>query len=151
MDIRPLTHDDLAGVSALCLQAFMASIASSLPQQGIDTFRGLAAATAFGDRLAQDNLMRVAEHDGRLAGMIELKQGRHVAMLFIAPDQQRKGIGRRLVEAAIAHARADTLTVSAALSSVPAYQAYGFRCSGEVATSAGLVYQPMTLDLQRAA
>ncbi len=41
------------------------------------------------------------------------------------------------------------MTVNASLSSVPAYQKYGFEIKGYMAESAGLVYQPMEIELNK--
>jgi len=131
------------------MAAFMDSVASTLGDEGIATFRKVAAAEAFAARIAPDNLMWLAEIAGQAVGLIELKQGRHIAMLFVAPDLQRHGIGRRLVAEAIKHARTDVLTVSASLPSVPAYLDYGFHCSGDVGESMGIIYQPMEMQLDR--
>ncbi|MGP9827594.1 GNAT family N-acetyltransferase [Ectopseudomonas khazarica] len=143
MQIRELTRDDLPSASTLCMDAFMLAVAPSLPPQGVETFSKLADAAAFAERMAGDNLMLGCLEDGALTGLIELKEGRHVAMLFVAPDCQRKGIGRRLIDTAMEHARGDVLTVRAALSSVKAYERYGFILTGEVGEFAGLIFQPM--------
>lgn len=71
-----------------------------------------------------------------------------MAMLFIAPGRQRQGIGARLMSAALEHARAEIVTVRASLSSVPAYQRYGFNLAGQVGEFAGLTYQPMEMPLR---
>lgn len=147
MNIRPLSHDDVDAASRLCMAAFIDSVAYTLADEGIATFRRLATAEAFASRINEDNLMWVAEVAGQPAGLIELKQGRHIAMLFISPELQRRGIGRRLIAEAIKHARSDMLTVSASLPSVPAYLDYGFHCSAEVSESMGIIYQPMELHL----
>ena len=81
MQIRKLTHDDLPRASAMCLDAFMLAVAPSLSAQGVDTFVKVVAAQAFAERMEGDNLMLVCVSDG----VIELKQGCHVAMLFVAP------------------------------------------------------------------
>ena len=143
MQIRKLTHDDLPRVSALCLDAFMLAVAPSLSAQGVETFARVAAVQAFSDRMEGDNLMLVCVADGAIAGLIELKEGRHVAMLFVAPGWQRRGIGMRLMSAALEQARGEAVTVSASLSSVTAYESYGFSIAGDVGEFAGLVYQPM--------
>ena len=143
MQIRKLTHDDLPRVSALCLDAFMLAVAPSLSAQGVETFARVAAVQAFSDRMEGDNLMLVCVADGAIAGLIELKEGRHVAMLFVAPGWQRRGIGMRLMSAALEQARGEAVTVSASLSSVTAYESYGFSLAGDVGEFAGLVYQPM--------
>lgn len=143
MQIRKLTHDDLPRVSALCLDAFMLAVAPSLSAQGVETFARVAAVQAFSDRMEGDNLMLVCVADGAIAGLIELKEGRHVAMLFVAPGWQRRGIGMRLMSAALEQARGEAVTVRASLSSVTAYESYGFSLAGDVGVFAGLVYQPM--------
>lgn len=143
MQIRNMTHDDLSRVSALCLDAFMQAVAPSLSAQGVETFTHVATEQAFVDRMKGDNLMLVCVVKGVIAGLIELKEGRHVAMLFVAPDWQRRSIGLRLMNAALEHVRGDVVTVRASLTSVPAYERYGFALSGEVGEFAGLVYQPM--------
>lgn len=147
MQIRQLTEADLPHVSALCLDAFMLAVAPSLSAQGVETFVRVASVEAFAERSQGDNLMLVSEADGRITGLVELKQGRYMAMLFVAPNWQRRGIGRRLISAALERASAEIVTVSASLSSVAAYQRYGFVLAGDVSESAGLVYQPMEKGL----
>ncbi|WP_411851787.1 GNAT family N-acetyltransferase [Stenotrophomonas sp. LGBM10] len=143
MTIRRMTPDDVHAASAVCLDAFTVAVAPTLSAQGIATFAGVASAAAFAIRLQGDNILLVAVDAGAIRGVAELKEGRHVAMLFVAPDGQQRGIGRALMTALLAHARAPLITVSASLTSVPAYARYGFVCAGEVATASGLVYQPM--------
>ena len=141
--IRPLTRIDLRRVSELTLRAFMDSVASTLPPEGVEFFKQLATAEAYGRRMKEDNLFYVYEHGGQVQGVIEFKQGRHIAMMFVDPAFQRKGIGRALVENVLPYARQSTITVSASLTSVSAYQKYGFKIAGEQAQSHGLIYQPM--------
>ncbi len=143
MIICPMTPDDVHAASAICLQAFTIAVAPSLSAQGVATFGGVASAEAFTARLQGDNVILVAVDEGKVRGVAELKEGRHVAMLFVAPDCQQRGVGRALMTALLTHARAPLITVSASLPSVPAYARYGFVCAGDVATASGLVYQPM--------
>lgn len=150
MLIRPLLESDLDAISVVCVDSFMATVALELSAQGVATFLGVASAEAFGARMKEDNAILVAEEEGRAVGVIELKEGRHVAMFFVAPAHQRKGIGKALLAAVLPQMRGDVVTVRASLSSVPAYVGYGFECSGEVGEVAGLVYQPMALLLGRA-
>ncbi|MCP1340549.1 GNAT family N-acetyltransferase [Idiomarina sp. M1R2S28] len=147
MIIRKMEEKDLEAVSAICLASFLQSVADSLSDEGVSTFSTIAASHSFGERMKGDNLMLVAESDGKTVGVIELKQGRHVAMLFVSPDYQKKGVGKKLLAAALEHARTDIVTVSASLSSVPAYEKYGFECKGATGESEGLIYQPMEIEL----
>jgi ribosomal protein S18 acetylase RimI-like enzyme len=143
LHIRKLTHADLPRASALCLEAFTLAVAPSLSEQGVETFAKVAAEQAFAERMEGDNLILVCEVDGIICGLVELKEGRHVAMLFVAPAWQRRGVGARLMSEALAHGRGQVMTVRASLSSVAAYLSYGFEMAGDVGEFAGLVYQPM--------
>ncbi|WP_415905912.1 GNAT family N-acetyltransferase [Neptuniibacter sp. QD72_48] len=144
MMIREIKEGDIEGVSRVCLDAFSDSVAGSLSDEGIATFTAIASPNAFAERMKADNRMLVAEdNNGEILGVVELKEGRHIAMLFVTPSQQKGGIGRRLLTAALKYARSETVTVSASLPSVPAYRKYGFKLTGDVGESSGLVYQPM--------
>ena len=91
--------------------------------------------------------MLVAEIEDSIVGVAELREGRHVSMLFVRPDRQQQGVGKALFRQLVKHARSPSITVSASLSSVSAYQTFGFTLAGEINQIAGLIYQPMTMTL----
>lgn len=142
--IRPAHADDLPAISRVCMAAFNAAVAPTLGAEGIATFGSVATADAFGARLHGDNHILVAEQDTRIVGVVELKEGRHLAMLFVDPDCQGQGIGRALFQAVLPQLRAPSMSVRASLNAVAAYQRYGFVLDGEVGEFNGLVYQPLT-------
>lgn len=141
--IRPAHIDDVPAISALCMAAFNEAVAPSLSAAGIATFGSVAAADAFAARLQGDNHILVAEQDARVVGVVELKEGRHLAMLFVDPACQGRGIGHALFEAVLLRVREPVLTVRASLNAVPVYERYGFVRDGEVGEFNGLVYQQM--------
>ena len=147
MQIRLLEEKDLVAVSALCIDAFSVAVAPNLSHEGIDTFKNIACVDSFSDRMNQGNTILVYEKNGRLVGMIELKEGCHVAMLFVSPDCQKTGVGRELISAILSFIRSKTITVNASLNSIPAYLKYGFTCAGDPGEKFGLVYQPMELKV----
>ena len=150
MKIREMEEKDLEAVSTICIDSFTKSVAGTLSLEGVSTFSEIASSDSILKRMNEDNLIFVAECNGRIKGVIELKEGRHIAMLFVEPEYQKKGVGRKLLSSALSYARVDTVTVSASLSSVPVYEKYGFECKGDISESAGLVYQPMEIELNKA-
>ncbi|MFA7893142.1 hypothetical protein [Pseudomonas putida] len=90
MHIRTLSRHELDQASALCMASLTQSVAPLLSAQGITTFGDVASVTAFAERMRGDNLMLVCEVDGRLAGLVEFKQGRP------APCPQPDGYGKRV-------------------------------------------------------
>ncbi|HYQ21878.1 GNAT family N-acetyltransferase [Stenotrophomonas sp.] len=143
--IRPARPDDLPAISAICIAAFNEAVAASLSAQGVATFMQVASASAFAGRLPGDNHILVAEQDSEIVGVVELKEGRHLAMLFVDPACQGQGIGHALFQAVLPQLRAPAMSVRASLNAVPTYQRYGFVIDGEVGEYNGLVYQPLTL------
>jgi len=146
MAVRRLRATDLEQASAVCMASFMEAVAPSLSPLGIETFTGIVSMNGFADRMSDDNDMFVFESAGRVVGVAELMGGQHVATLFVAPGWQGQGVGRALMTGLLECARGEVITVRASLSSVPAYQRYGFRVSGEVGEYLGLVYQPMEMN-----
>ncbi|MBW9259792.1 MAG: GNAT family N-acetyltransferase [Candidatus Thiodiazotropha sp. (ex. Lucinisca nassula)] len=138
---------DVTVVTRIVVSAFAESVARGLSQEGIDTFYDLSTPEAFSKRLTEHNKLFVCEDQDEILGMIELKEGRHVAMLFVSPDCQKQGIGRKLVSAALKYSRVRSVTVSASLQSVPVYTKYGFCVVGEEEGKEGLRYIPMKIDL----
>jgi len=129
----------------------MASVAPTLQEEGIKTFHSIASVNGLESRMDTDNEMFVYEENGEPIGFLELKEGRHIAMLFVSPSAQKQGVGKSLVSAMLPYTRCDAVTVSASITSVPAYLQYGFKCTGEASESAGLKYQPMEMKLNRLA
>lgn len=147
MPIRKVDLTDLHSVSSVCIDAFMQSVAPTLREEGINTFQSIASLEALENRMEADNVMLVYEHSGEVVGFIELKEGRHIAMLFVSPSCQKRGVGKSLISAMLPYSKTDVITVSASLTSITAYLNFGFECVGEVSESAGLTYQPMELKL----
>lgn len=148
MPVRKMRVEDVHAVSKMVVASFGASVADSLSDEGVSTFMGLSAADAFTKRMAEDNSMYVYVESEAIQGMVELKEGRHVAMLFVSPEMQGRGVGRALIYKAVSQRRVSSLTVKASLSSVPAYKKYGFEVTGAEAEEMGLRFIPMRLDLR---
>ncbi|MFD1383071.1 GNAT family N-acetyltransferase [Rhodanobacter aciditrophus] len=130
------------------MAAFTLSVAGTVSEEGIATFATIASPDAFLNRMSRgDYLTLVAEIDGVIEGVSALKDGHHLAMLFVRPERQKSGIGRQLLRSLIENVTVDTMTVRASLSSVTAYEKYGFELSGDIGESAGLAYQPLELVL----
>jgi GNAT superfamily N-acetyltransferase len=124
----------------------MGSVAPTLSEEGIETFRGVASMESFTARMQEDVDILVYEFNDNIVGVIELKAGAHISMLFVSPDSQKKGIGRSLISAIIPYTKSEVITVSASLPSVKAYLNFGFKLAGEPSETNGLKYQPMELE-----
>ena len=150
---RAMRPDEAATVSALILTSFDEFISPDYEgEEGIAEFRRFAAPEALAARAAGDHLVRVATVDDALAGMIEIREHNHVALLFVDKGYQRRGIARGLLRAGLADARAaapgvERVTVNSSRYGVAAYEKLGFRQTGPERAVNGIVFIPMAMRL----
>lgn len=72
----------------------------------------------------------VAEHEGRIAGFLDLEPDGHFDMLYVHPDFQRRGVARALiehVEDAALGIGLRRLYAEVSITARPAFEAMGFR------------------------
>jgi ribosomal protein S18 acetylase RimI-like enzyme len=108
IDVRQATLDDEAELRRIDLATWSPLTSPSAPPENPDEYRFFD-----GDRRTPDGLL-VAVRDGTIAGWVKLSPATplpasdHVKMingLAVAPEHQRAGVGRALVEAAVERAR----------------------------------------------
>ncbi|NIW10783.1 MAG: GNAT family N-acetyltransferase [Gammaproteobacteria bacterium] len=146
--IRTMRREDVSDVSRIVLDSFLHSVSSHLSEQGIATFRTIASEKAFLERMSEENTMLVYESAGAIHGYVEVKEGRHLALLFVDPAKQRKGVGAQLVAEALKYCTGGVVTVNASLNSVGTYLGYGFEIAGPEAELQGLRFRPMMKKTQ---
>jgi GNAT superfamily N-acetyltransferase len=133
-------------VSQLALDIFDRAVAPEFSKNGVREFRRYAAPKALARRAEGDHFVLVAEEQGTLVGMIEVRRYHHVAMLFTT--RSGRGIGRQLLRQALTVCRAhspdlERITVHSAPSAVPAYERLGFTPEGAERVENGIRYVPM--------
>lgn len=153
---RMMTPDDAEPIAALVRASFDEFIAPEYSAQGVEEFHRYAGAEAFLRRAERDHFVMVAETGGALAGMIEIRDCNHVALLFVAKEFHRRGIARALLERALPEARRrrpdlERVTINSSRYGVQAYERLGFRQTGPERAVGGIVFIPMALRLDRAA
>jgi GNAT superfamily N-acetyltransferase len=149
---RAMQPGEAAAVSALIRASFDEFIGPEYSDEGIAEFRRFVAPEALEARTAEDHFIRVATVDGVLAGMIEIRQNNHVALLFVDKAHQHHGIAKGLLHAALADARAadpdlERVTVNSSRYGVPAYEKLGFRQTGPERAVNGIAFIPMAMQL----
>jgi len=148
---RPLAAGETRSVAALARRVFNASVAPGSSIAGRRAFLAYARPVRIRERLERRHRVLVAEMESRLAGMIEVRDGTHIAMLFVESGAQRRGVARALIAAAFAGKRTGgragtargAITVNATPGSVAAYLRLGFRVVGAERDSDGLPVVPM--------
>lgn len=142
--IRPALGGEEVALSALAWRVFDRDVAPLYTAAGCEAFRQFASTDAMVGRAA-DNARWVALARGEIVGMLEVRDGTHVAMLFVDGDWQRRGISRRLLVAAFGPVDGwPMLTVNSAPDAVGAYERLGFvATAGQQEADNGIRFIPM--------
>ena len=143
----PAGVGELAEIAGFARRVYDAAIAPDESEEGRATYARYADAVAMAAR-AERHAWWTARATGRdggaLVGVLEVRDGMHVSMLFVDPARQRAGIGRRLLAAAFGPPAAwPELTVNSTPGAVGAYERLGFRSMDVLQERNGLRFVPM--------
>jgi GNAT superfamily N-acetyltransferase len=132
--IRSLSHFFLVSPDGTGAEAFFKSINE-------DSIRRYIKAENFA--------CYVAEIDDEVAGVVAIRDYKHLFHLFVAPKYQGRGVGRQLwthvQREAIENGNKGQFTVNASLNAIPVYLAFGFTAAGEVVESHSVSFLPMRM------
>ncbi len=149
---RPMTPADADVASQLILDSFGEFIAGDYSDEGRVEFTRHVQPEALVDRARSNHVVLMAMAGERPAGVIELRDNDHVALLFVDSGFQRQGIARELLARALSVARPakpglDRVTVNSSRFGVPVYEKLGFRQTGPERSVNGIVFIPMAHQL----
>ena len=139
-------------VSNLVARSFNEFIAPGFSEEGIDEFFKYANPRSLAKRSEGSHFVLVAEVDGEIAGMIEIREMKHISMLFVDKAHHRKGIGKRLFQLALERIMSEeftpeSVTVHSSRFAVPFYESLGFTKTSEEKIIYGVIHIPMALTL----
>lgn len=103
--LRPFQPADLGPLHALVARTIETSYAGVYCRSAIDHFHGHHSAEQI-RKDAADGFTLVAEHAGLLVGTGTVA-GEHIGRMYVAPEHQGRGLGRRILDALEQRARDD--------------------------------------------
>lgn len=137
---------------ALAWRTFLKFVAKDYGQEGIDSFREfLSDALLHRMFLMGEYPMFIALDGGEQAGMISLRNRKHISLLFVEERYQHRGIGRMLIERLEDYSRKEygekKITVNASPYAVGFYHQVGFEDVAPALSKDGIFYTPMEKKL----
>ncbi len=149
--IRSMKAGEEREVCDLVSRVFDEYVAGDFSAEGVREFYRYADPGAMAERRRQGDRVLVAEEDGGILGMLELKWPDHIAMLFV--EDRGRGLGRALVEKGLRMCGrgapgVEEVGVHASLYAVPLYRKLGFEATGPKRTENGITYLPMVIRLE---
>lgn len=134
--LRPARDSECAELSALCLRS------KAVWGYGATFLEACRVELSIHPADLDPGLLRVAEVDGKLAGVVQITlegSDLHLDKLFVDPEVLRAGIGRRLLEWAVNRASefaAARLVIDADPSAADFYRRMGATDAGAIASGA---------------
>lgn len=150
--ILQATDDDWEPAMEMAFETFMKFEAKEYGSEGTFNFV----------RFVTDDMLRkmfqkgeyklfVAKDGDDVIGMISLRNGNHISLLFVKEEYHRKGVGKHLVKHLHKYMKENTiydkLTLHAAPYAIPFYYKMGFKDAGMITRNQGIVYTPMEYEL----
>lgn len=144
ISIRAARTKDAAEISALVSQLSREFIVPDYSPFGAATLLGRQTPEAIAACYGGKSIALVAEGHGAIVGVVSLLlEKRHLFHLFVASAFQRRGLGRRLWDAARAEAGPGPITVNSSRLAVPVYRRLGFVDNGPKWEKDGVIAFPM--------
>ncbi len=150
---RGMNPGEDARVVEFVLKVFAEFIAPRYSDEGVAEFRKYVNVNALGDRFRSGNPIVLAESGAETVGVIEMRDDRHIALLFVEKAYQRQGIAKELVRRAIQTCRLRNrelkkITVNSSPNAFDAYRRIGFAGAREEKTVNGICFIPMELAIE---
>ncbi len=141
-DFKP---GDEAVLSLMIRRAFEIYIAPDYSDEGLRTFREFTEPDAILRRFQNGDVILCYREEGRIVGVLDVREGNHICQFFVEPDCHGKGIGRTLMSELVRRLEGqfDSITVNASLYAVKIYEKLRFRATGGKEEKDGIVYIPM--------
>ncbi|MCE1187914.1 MAG: GNAT family N-acetyltransferase [Ignavibacteria bacterium] len=153
--IARFSSGDEFKVSKLVHQVFNEFVSADCTPDGRAMFYDWINPEFIARRQKEGRYMLIAYVEGTMAGVIEMRDKNHIALLFVLTQFQGNGIARRLFEEAKQYCiekypGISGFTVFASLYSVNIYRALGFIPSAEVQEQNGIRFIPMAYQIPQA-
>lgn len=147
---REMAPGDEPAVLGLVMRSFDEFVRPDFTEEGVAEF--IRAATSIVMDRAEGHRVTVAERDGRIVGMVSVRDGSHVSLFFVEPGEGGRGIGRVLLGSAIGAASEHggplaAVTVNSSPWAVPVYERLGFAATGPEVESDGIRCVPMAMPV----
>jgi GNAT superfamily N-acetyltransferase len=137
---RDMAPAEAQAVLDLVMRGFDELVRPDFTDEGASEFT--RAATSFIMDRPDGHHITVAESNGELAAMIDVRDRSHVCLFFVDARSRGRGIGRQLLESAVG-ADSPALTVNSSPWAVRVYEHLGFVSTGPEIERNGIRALPM--------
>lgn len=148
--VEDLRLTEVGAATAIIERVFDEFIGPGYAPEGVDTFKSFIQPAEIAWRSLNGNFILVAKDENEIIGVIEMKNYKHISLLFVAKEYHRQGVAKQLLRQAVSRCRTAEweeleLTVNSSPFAVPVYQKLGFTPVGPEQVQNGIRFVPMIL------
>lgn len=139
-------------VSDVVWEVFEEFVAPGYSYEGIETFKNFIQANEIRKAADSGRMFTICCWDGKiLVGVISMRDGYHICLLFVKKDYHRQGIAKELLKRAINKCKKirpdlTQITVNSSPYAANIYKRLGFEAVGDQTTRDGITYIPMKMS-----
>ena len=150
--IRKIEPGEEQQVCNLVKRVFYEFVAPLYEVDGVEEFLSYIDPDRMVYRLINNHFVLIAEKDGKLLGAIEIRNYKHISLLFVVGNAQRQGIAKRLLDEALEICKSkidlSEMTVNSSPNTVEAYSKLGFKIDEQEQLKNGIRFIPMKLGIR---
>lgn len=151
-EIRFACQNEWEEAMGLAWKTFLEFETNDYPLEGIRSFEDFITDSGLKRMFDMGKYqMMVAFDQGKMIGMITLRNEMHISLLFVDERYHRHGIGRALIQKMADYVKSELgksrLTVNSSPYGVGFYHRVGFRDLGSEKQQDGIIYTPMEYRL----
>ena len=151
-EIRFINREEWEEAMGIAWKTFLEFEGDDYPPEGVRSFEDFITDSGL-KRMFLTGVYQImaAFCDGRMVGMISLRNQFHISLLFVDERYHRRGIGRALIRSLASYVMEQNgqkrLTVNASPYGAGFYHRLGFRDLGPRKEQDGIIFTPMVLNL----
>lgn len=153
MQICRLYRNQIGKALELVWDVFQECDAEDYEEMGQKTFQHFISRENMEEKMDTGEMVFFgAYEENNLVGVIAMRSGFHISLLFVDKRHQRRGVAKRLIRRAVAYCiecnpLLTKITVNSSPKGVDAYRAMGFYPLSREMKKEGMRYTPMRIDI----
>lgn len=140
-------------IHKLIKDVFNEFIAPTYSKQGIETFFDYIQPDKLHKRSNDNSFLIVAVEGKKISGVIEIREFKHISLMFVKKTSHRQGITKELLQKSLKICKnknpdINKITVNSSPYAVPIYNKLGFSQSDIEQVKDGIRFIPMEMNLK---
>jgi GNAT superfamily N-acetyltransferase len=147
--IEPFSLGQEKEVHDLITSVFSEFVGFEYTDEGNKAFNDFIKPEKILERQKEGNIILTYEKNGKIIGMIEVRDYNHICLFFVDKKYHNKGIGRKLFNEVLLKIEGKTvyLEVNASPFSEEIYSKLGFISIGKKTETNGMLFIPMKMEI----